>query len=319
MAPLRYPSEIVLGHPKSSWTYDPSTGYDLTRLHPNAHDAPPRLWMKTTTDPVILNPIKTALLIIDMQNLFLSRALGHHHGPLHVAEETLREVAVPAARKAGIQVIHLTWGFTPAEARSAPPAILRRFSPVFEERSGRAGGGCRRSTCSRASAHGASPPPAAHATVGDDMGFVTLWDGRTAPAGRKLLRGAWNSDLYESMRREFAASADTPLPDARFHKTRASGFFADGGGGVPDVVRFLRGRGVTTLLVGGAGTEEGVWASARDAADLGLDVVLLADGCGTLAGSDVSRAVEESCALDLGFVSTCVDFSRGVASMLKGM
>lgn len=317
MTPVPYPTEVVLGTPKSPWIYDPSAGYDLSRAPPHGRDPVPRLWMKTATEPVILNPIKTALLIVDMQNLFLSRALGHHQGPLHAAEETLREAAIPAARKAGIQIIHLTWGFSPAEARAAPPAVLRRFSPFFEERSGRAGGGCRRSTCSRTSAHHPDVP-ALHTTVGDDMGPVTLWNGREAPAGRKLMRGAWNADLYESMRREFVASADTPLPDARFHKTRASGFFADGGG-IPDIVRFLRSRGITTLLIGGAGTEEGVWASARDAGNWGLDVVLLADGCGTLAGSDVSRTVEESCALDLGFLSTCLDFSRGVSSMLKGM
>lgn len=318
MAPLTYPSEIVLGPRKSHWTYDPTAGYDLTRMLPNSLDPPPRLWMKTATDPVILNPIKTALVILDMQNLFLSRALGHHHGPLHAAEETLREVAIPSARQAGIQIVHVTWGFTPAEARSAPPAVLRRFSPFFEERSGRAGGGCRRSTCSRGSAHSPPAHPAAHATVGDDMGRVTLWDGRTAPAGRKLIRDAWNTRLYESMRRDVIASNDTPLPDKLYHKTRASAFFSDGGG-VPDVVGFLRSIGITTLLLGGAGTEEGVWASARDAGNWGLDVVLLADGCGTLAGSDVSRTVEESCALDLGFLSTCSDLSRGVASMLNGM
>lgn len=314
MDPPPYPAELVLGPPKSPWTYDPSAGYNLARAPTHGRDPPPCLWMKTATQPVILNPIKTALLIIDVQNLFLSRALGHHQGPLHAAEETLREVAIPAARRAGIQVVHLTWGFSAAEARAAPPAVLRRFSPFFE---GRVGAGCRRSTCSRVSAH-QHGAPAVHTTVGDDMGPVTLYDGRVTPAGRKLIRGTWNADLYESMRRDVIASVDTPLPDARFYKTRANGFFADGGG-VPDVVRFLKSIGVTTLLIGGVGTEEGVWASARGAGDWGFDVVLLADGCGTLAGSDVSRTVEESCALDLGFLSTCVDFSRGVASMLKGM
>ncbi|SPN96641.1 uncharacterized protein DNG_00162 [Cephalotrichum gorgonifer] len=278
--------EVTLGTLKSSsWNYAPSSGYDLTHTRAYRPKPFPRLWMRTATDPVAVNPHKTALLVIDVQNYFLSRALGHHHNPLHTAEETLREVAIPAARTAGIQVIHLTWGFSQAEAKSAPPALLRRFTPWFQKMTAGSGSSQRQSTGSSKSAEHHGDGSADRSTLGDEMGPVTLWNGQIISAGEKLIRGAWNADLYESMRRDFIASADTPLPDARFYKTRASGFFSEGGG-IPDIVKWLRSKGITTLLIGGVGTEEGVWATARDAGNWGFDVVLLADGCGTTAGLD---------------------------------
>lgn len=318
MAPLPYPgAEVILGNPKCSWTYDASTGYDLSHKPSSPHKPIPRFWMRTSSDPITLDPGKTALITVDLQNYFLSCALGHHLGPLHVAENNIRTLAVPAARKAGIQVVHLTWGFSAAEAKAAPPAILRRFSPFFEELGGRGGGGCRRSTCSSRSAHHPDTP-AAHSTLGDELGPVTLWNDQIVLAGSRLVRGTWNADLYEPMRRVYAASADTALPDARFYKTRESGFFSDGGG-IPEIVKFLRGRGITTLLIGGARAEEGVWASARDAANWGFDVVLLGDACGTLVGEHVSKTLEETCEMNLGFVSTCLEFSKAVASLMKGL
>lgn len=317
MAPLPYPgAEVVLGSPKSSWTYDATTGYDLSRKPSAPHKPIPRFWMRTSTDPITLDPGKTALIIVDMQNYFLSYALGHHLGPLHAAEKNLRTLAVPAARKAGIQTVHLTWGFSAAEAKAAPPAILRRFSPFFEELGGRMAGGCRRSTYSSKSTHH-PVTPAVHSTLGDELGPVTLWNDQIVLAGSKLIRGTWNADLYEPMRRVYVESADTAVPDARFHKTRASGFFSDSGG-VPEIVKFLRGRGITTLLIGGVRAEEGVWASARDAANWGFDVVLLRDGCGTLKGEHVSKTVGDVCESDLGFLSTCLEFSKGVESLMKG-
>lgn len=318
MAPLPYPgAEIVLGSPKSAWTFHASSGFDLSRKPSTPHKPIPRFWLRTSTEPITLDPGKTALVTVDLQNYFLSCALGHHLGPLHIAENNIRTLAVPAARKAGIQVVHLTWGFSAAEAKVAPPAILRRFSPFFEELGGRSGGGCRRSTCSSKSTHHPDAP-AVHSTLGDELGPVTLWNDQIVLAGSKLIRGTWNADLYEPTRRVFVESADTDVPDARFYKTRASGFFSDGSG-VPDIVKFLRGKGITTLLMGGVKAEEGVWASARDAANWGFDVVLLGDGCGTLAGEYVSKTLENSCESELGFVSTCAEFSKGVASLMKGL
>ena len=61
-----------------------------------------------TTAPVTIAPSKTALVVIDMQNVFLSAALGRSRGEGHTAEDVLLEHGIPAARKAGTQILWLT-------------------------------------------------------------------------------------------------------------------------------------------------------------------------------------------------------------------
>lgn len=59
----------VIGSRKNFWLYDSRTGFDLT--HPDTPDAPkivPRVRIETTTEPIEIDPEKTALVIIDMQN-----------------------------------------------------------------------------------------------------------------------------------------------------------------------------------------------------------------------------------------------------------
>lgn len=59
----------VIGNKKNFWLYDSRTGFDLT--HPESPDAPkivPRVQIETTTEPIAVDPEKTALVIIDMQN-----------------------------------------------------------------------------------------------------------------------------------------------------------------------------------------------------------------------------------------------------------
>lgn len=62
----------VIGNEKSFWLYDSETGFDLT--HPETPQWPsvsPSLTIKTTTSPITVDPAKSALVIIDMQNYFL--------------------------------------------------------------------------------------------------------------------------------------------------------------------------------------------------------------------------------------------------------
>ena len=67
----------VIGGLKNFWLYSKAAGYDLT--HPSTPDAAPiypRLNLETTTSRVTIDPKRTALVIIDLQNYFLSPALG---------------------------------------------------------------------------------------------------------------------------------------------------------------------------------------------------------------------------------------------------
>ncbi|KAE8443132.1 hypothetical protein EG329_002301 [Mollisiaceae sp. DMI_Dod_QoI] len=73
-------------------------------------------------------PHKSALLIIDMQNFSMSSALGEDNVPaVSRAEEVLLQQAIPAARKADIQIIWLNWGLDENDLESLPPAAIRVF------------------------------------------------------------------------------------------------------------------------------------------------------------------------------------------------
>lgn len=97
-----------IGCKSNYWLWHEDHGFDLT--HPNDPDEPRgtgRIALNATNSPIIIAPEKTALIIIDMQNFFLSGALGRS-GSGHAAEDALLKFAIPAARKAEIQVVWLT-------------------------------------------------------------------------------------------------------------------------------------------------------------------------------------------------------------------
>ena len=121
----------VIGSPKNFWLYDSKTGFDLT--HPPTPTSPavtPHVTIETTTSPITVDPAKSALVIIDMQNYFLSAALGRAKGAGHKACDQLVEHAVPAARKAGIRVMWVNWGLSQHEIDEMPPSVLRAFGFV---------------------------------------------------------------------------------------------------------------------------------------------------------------------------------------------
>lgn len=116
-----------VGNPLNFWKYTVRNGYDLTR--PQSTPSPPTegsLCLETTTSPITIDPSRTALLIIDMQNFFLSRALGRF-GACHVAKEKIINLGIPAARVAGIQIIWLNWGLLDEELEDLPPNLFRTF------------------------------------------------------------------------------------------------------------------------------------------------------------------------------------------------
>jgi isochorismate hydrolase len=99
---------------------------DLT--HPptaNATPITPTVTIETKTSPITIDPAKTALVVIDMQNYFLSSALGRAKGRGHAALEQLVDHAIPACRKAGIRVIFLNWGLSQLDIDEMPPGVRR--------------------------------------------------------------------------------------------------------------------------------------------------------------------------------------------------
>ena len=67
----------VVGGQESFWTYSDRAGFDLT-YPPTPNLAPlyPRMPLATIAQSVTIDPAKTALVVLDMQNYFLSPLPG---------------------------------------------------------------------------------------------------------------------------------------------------------------------------------------------------------------------------------------------------
>ena len=122
----------VIGEPPNHWLYSSSPAtFDLTRPPPPDFALPDpqsSVSLSTTTKNITISPSKTALLVIDMQNFFLSPYLGRPIDSAgNIAAQNILETAIPAARDAGIQIIWLNWGLTDEELQQIPPSTRRAF------------------------------------------------------------------------------------------------------------------------------------------------------------------------------------------------
>jgi hypothetical protein len=99
----------VIGGAKNFWLYSEKEGYDIT--HPATPNSPrvyPRMILRTQDSRAIIDPIKTVLVVIDLQNYLLSPAFGRPSDNLGLqVVERLTEQAIPACRKAGIPILWL--------------------------------------------------------------------------------------------------------------------------------------------------------------------------------------------------------------------
>lgn len=62
-------SAKVIGGRQNFWLYTKEDGFDMT--HPASPDSTPilsRLKLQTTTEPATIDPAKTALVVVDLQN-----------------------------------------------------------------------------------------------------------------------------------------------------------------------------------------------------------------------------------------------------------
>lgn len=296
--------KAVIGSPSTFWLHSSRTGFDLT--HPSDPSSPapgPKLTLQTTTAPITIAPAKSALVIIDMQNFFLSPALGRDaSGPGHAACTQLLTHAIPAARKAGMRVVWVNWGLTEAEANEMPAGVKRAFG-FWADAEDAAGAGV------GVDKHGAA---STYCGIGAAMGPIQLDDGQRVDAGRLLMRDTWNADLYPPLRAAYDAGTRLPhAPDVWIHKNRMSGLW---GVSTPLQV-FLEEQGITTLLFAGVNTDQCVGGTLTDAFSKGYDCVLLGDGCGTSSPACAQACWEFNAAQTFGFCAGCGDLARGVAEM----
>ncbi|KAF2030706.1 Isochorismatase hydrolase [Setomelanomma holmii] len=252
------------------------------------------------------------LVIIDMQNFFLSEAFGKSKGPGHAACDQLVRNAIPAARKAGIRIIWLNWGLSDQDIKDLPPAVKRAFgfytspsgSGAFDEEDGSIS----------LDKHGhPKKDEGAHKGLGTDCGTLDL-NGKKIQAGRLLMRDTWNAALYPPLDAMYSEGAQLAHnPDVWIHKDRMSGMW----GAKTACEEFLEKEGIRTLLFAGVNTDQCVGGTLTDAFSKGYDCVLLSDGCGTSSPDYAQRAWEFNASNTFGFGTSCEQFVEGVEGMGK--
>ncbi|KAH8742315.1 Isochorismatase-like protein [Diaporthe sp. PMI_573] len=273
----------VIGGAKNFWLYSEADGYDLT--HPPAPDSSPiqpRLLLKTTTGRVTIDPAKTALVVVDLQNYFLSPLLGRPVDSVGMkVVDKLLEHAIPACRKAGIPTVWLGWGLTKQDIEEMPPTIIKGFAADTNFRGDKKVGG-----------------------LGSEIGPLQLEDGEVIEGGRVMMRDQWNTAFYSRL-------VDVAEPqDIWVYKNRLSGFW-----GGTDVEKTLADRGIRTLLFSGANTDQCVGGSLQDAFTKGWDCLMLSDGCATTSPEFCKQCIEFNCEAGWGFVLSCEELADGVDTM----
>ncbi|KAI1826358.1 isochorismatase family protein [Xylaria intraflava] len=302
-------SPIVVGSDSNFWLYTDRDGFDMT--HPATPSSPPvypRVTLETTNTNITIAPAKTALVIVDMQNFFLSSAMGRVRGEGHDAEATLLKLGIPAAREAGIQIIWMNWGISEAELKTLPPNVYRSFGWEFSEGDNRLeAGNPDQATAARVARK-------RDTGIGLSLGKVKLEDGSEVDAGRMLMTDQWNTDLHGPLKDAYLAGLKAAVPDVWFHKQRLSGLW---GPSCP-MEEFIREKGITTLLFTGVNTDQCVLSTLQDACTKGFDTVLLEDGCGTRSPEYARQMVHYNCQKAWGFISTCASLARGVGKIARG-
>lgn len=317
--------KAVIGNSQNFWLHSTETGFDLT--HPETADSAPvipQVSVSTTTARVKIDPRKTALVIIDMQNFFLSPSLGRSRDSNGLkASDRLLQFAIPAARKAKIRIIWLNWGLTDKDIEHMPPATLRAFGfetvPVDHDlRSAHKeaaiddhGTNQGASEIAKIPKNEAGKDARIYKGLGTQIGKVTTEDGECIEAGRLLMRDQWNSALIPKLEQEYRVGLGKDPPDVWIHKNRMSGLWGDG----TACTEYLEKEGIRTLLFSGVNTDQCVSGSLQSAFSKGFDCILLSDGAGTTSPVSSQESIEFNCAKTWGFLMSCEEMARGVNEM----
>ena len=256
--------------------------FDLTRPPPPEypHASPSAsITLQTTTTPIVVSPQLTALVIIDMQNFFLSSALGRApDGAGNRAKDQLLRHAIPAARAAGIRIVWLNWGLDDGDLESMPPSTRRAFGfeaslerdAVIDAHGVNEAAAKLALEESPVDTNGAATTASTakidtteltengklkriYRGLGSELGPVELSDGNMVDGGRLLVRDTWNASLPPSLLEAYKkGKASDRLPDVWIHKNRMSGLW----GGSTPATEFLEKQGIRTLLFAGVNTDQ---------------------------------------------------------------
>jgi len=313
--PLNSHRKALIGSPSNFWSHSTKNGFDLT--HPSTHSSPttgPTHTIQTRADAITIDPSKSALVIIDMQNFFLSEAFGRgQKGPGHIACEQLVKYAIPAARKAGIRVVWVNWGLTEEEAKEMPPAVKRAFGffSIPEDADFKADDAFGHQEGSVSMDRHGKENQSFYRGIGADCGMLKFPDGKPVEGGKLLMRDSWNAALYPPLDAMYVEGSKLESrPDVWIHKNRMSGLW----GATTPLKEFLDQEGIRTLFFTGVNTDQCVGGTLTDAFSNGYDCVLLGDGCGTTTPDYAQQCWEYNAARTFGFCASCQQFAEGLGN-----
>ncbi|KAG4433966.1 hypothetical protein IFR05_010546 [Cadophora sp. M221] len=206
---------LTIGPPSKPWTYSaPRKTWDLSNSSSKKLTFPTTEGIAETR--VTIDPEKTALVVVDMQNFFLDASCMDHPNGLKAVEPTGR--VVEWCREVGIKVIWLNWGLTDSDITSMPASIQRGFMRDL-----------------------ILPPsnnkPPIYTGLGSDLGSTK---------GRTLFASTWNAAIYPPLTKHISPS------DINVSKNRMSGLWND----AQPLWKTLVGEGVGTLMFAGVNTDQ---------------------------------------------------------------
>lgn len=292
---------IIVGRQGNTWVWSPN-GWDLTH---SADPSSPQDGIQLDCElvNVKIDPKKTALVIIDMQNISLSKALSPDcPAPMYEAQDAILQYAIPAARKLGLQIIWLNWGLTKNDIANLPPAEARIFA--FEANTKKVDYGL-----SDRFGDPADPDnflkcgerPHLTSMPGAQLGEIILEDGSRVNAGRVMMRGTWNAALHGPLASAYEEGKETARPDVWIHKNRNSGLRNENSA----LSEYLKKEGIRTLLFSGVNTDQCVGSTLQDAHAQCFDTIMLKDGCATDSPPYAKASYEFNCVRAWGFLSSC--------------
>lgn len=222
----------TVGNYYNYWVLNNDTGnevYDLTRSDRMPVTSPKLLSNVFTgfRKSAVIEPSRTALIIIDMQNYFLHPELSPRaSGGREAVQPTLN--MINGFRAMGSKILWTFWGLDNFDLVTIPPSFLEGFA--------------------------SDPRNVQGSTFGSDLGPVTLDNGSTIDAGRTLMRGSWNAQpwgaLYPALLEGLANGTDL-----YFNKNRLSGLW----GAQTPLGLYLQENEITTLFFGGVNADQCVW------------------------------------------------------------
>ena len=225
----------LLGNVYNYWNITTDGLYDLTRSNIAPTTTPVEIPMTGRRKRALIEPSRSALVIIDMQNYFLHPTLSPRAtGGRDIVNATAN--MIQGFRTNGMKVLWTFWGLDDFDLLTIPPAFKAGFS-----------GGSN----------------LANDTFGSDMGSYNVSaadesqpcvDGeecRQQEAGRLLYRGSWNAQPWGVLN-DLKVEGLAAGTDYYFNKNRLSGLW----GAQTPLGLWLQENGITTLFFGGVNADQ---------------------------------------------------------------